>query len=227
MFKKLSKLSSYNILFVLILIMFLIILVSLWGDSCNWFTYVKNREIHTCNYRHINVWQQVSFIRTIMTMFSFIIAFIFGLINLYKIQENDYERTKAKLMIRFKKQNGHSYIELVNLGETRAKLLDVQWDYDLTLNDVTPKEQVIAKHNKNIFTEKINKYIYPREEIMYDIRKDYPIYEKLATQQEFNVEITWQDYKEKIHTFDYHFDFSNDLYFSDYNQPDNCINKGN
>ncbi len=215
MFKKLSELSSYNILFSLILLMIIIILISLWGDSCNWFTYVQTSEIHTCTFKHINIWEQVSFIRTIMTMFSFIIAFIFGLINLYKIQENDYERTKAQLTIRFKRDNDHYYIELTNLGATAATIIDVVWDYDLTLNDVTPPEQIIEKHNKNLFSEKIGKLIYPMEEIDYEVHKGYPIYDKLAHQPEFNLNIVWKDYKEKIHTFHYHFDFSNDLYFID------------
>lgn len=189
------------------------VLLTFYLDGINVLTKIevgKSREFSVYN---INIWEITSFYGVLIAVLSFFWAIYIGKKNLNEIINNDYQRTKAKLILELKQVGKAKILVFRNYGDTPAKIKDIKWSPELVRADLVSKgtEHYFINHNKPLFSSKLNKNLYPLEEIKYHISgENINIYDKFENGKEFSVTIKWEDYKGKENTYEYTLDFNNE-----------------
>lgn len=198
---------------IMIVIVVVMILLTFYLDGINVLTEIdvnKSREFSIYN---INIWELTSFYGVLIAVLSFVWAIYVGIKNLNEIINNDYQRTKAKLILELKQVGKVKILVFRNSGDTPAKIKDINWSPELIRADFITKgyEKNFLNYDKPLFSSKLNKNLFPLEEIKYYISgENINIYEKLERNKEFSVTVKWEDYKGNENVYEYILDFNNE-----------------
>lgn len=205
--------KKYKKILFIIVIAVLVVLLTFYLDGINVLTKIEEGKSKSFSIYNINMWNLTSFYGVFIAVLSFVWAVYVGLKNLNEIINNDYQRTKAKLIIELKQVGNAKILVFRNSGETPAKIKDIKWNPELVRADLINKgnEQNFHNPEKLLFSSKLNKNLYPLEEIKYHISgENINIYDKFDKTKEFTVTIKWEDYKKKENIYEYTLDFNNE-----------------
>lgn len=197
----------------MIVIVVVMVLLTFYLDGINVLTEIDTDKSREFSIYNINIWELTSFYGVLIAVLSFVWAIYVGIKNLNELINNDYQRTKAKLILELKQVGKSKILVFRNSGDTPAKIIDIQWSPELIRADMETKgyEQNFINYDKPIFFSKLNKKLYPLEEIKYYISgENVNIYDKFDTSKEFTVTIKWEDYKGIDNIYEYTLDFNNE-----------------
>lgn len=197
---------------VITLIIILCLLLSIYLDGINILTKGTSESAHSFSRYNINIWELVAFYGFVITVLSFIFGVYIGLKNLNEIKNNDYERTKAKLVVELEVIGKRKIMIMRNAGQTEALINSIKWEPELVRGDFYNDIAELDKtKNETLFSSKLGKKLYPREVLKYTFIGNENIKKKLKDNKEFKLTIEWIDYKQKSNTFEYVLDFSREL----------------
>ncbi len=209
--KETCKFTSKMLIIVVIAVV--MVLITFYLDGINVLTEIDTDKSREFSIYNINIWELTSFYGVLIAVLSFVWAIYVGIKNLDELTNNDYQRTKAKLILELKQVGKSKILVFRNSGDTLAKIIDIQWSPELIRADMVTKgyEKNFINYDKPIFFSKLNKKLYPLEEIKYYISgENVNIYDKFDTSKEFTVTIKWEDYKGIDNIYEYTLDFNNE-----------------
>lgn len=200
-------------IFIIIVIVVVMVLMTFYLDGINVLTEIDTDKSKEFSIYNINIWELTSFYGVLIAVLSFVWAIYVGIKNLNEIINNDYQRTKAKLKLELKQVGRAKILVFRNSGDTPAKIKDIKWSPELVRGDLVSKgtEKKFINYDKPLFYSKLNKNLYPLEEIKYHILgENINIYDKFDKGKDFSVRIKWEDYKGQENTYEYTLDFNNE-----------------